>query len=89
MIRPIAITTLAVIGLVATACGPAETKTETKVVEVPSTTVIETREVQAPPVVIEREVQVPAVVIERDRRGDDSTTVRAGPNGIEVETTNR
>ena len=89
MIRSIAVASLAALGLAVAACGPAETKTETKVVEVPSTTVIETREVQAPPVVIEREVQGPAVVVERDRRGDDSTTVRAGPNGIEVETTNR
>ena len=33
-------------------------------------------------------VASPSVVIETDRR-DDSTTVRAGRDGIEVETTNR
>ncbi|HWQ86090.1 hypothetical protein [Brevundimonas sp.] len=52
-------------------------------------TVVETREVPAAPVIIEREVQSPPVVIERDRRDGDSTTVRAGRDGIEVETTNR
>lgn len=87
MIRLIAAASLATLSLAA--CTQPAEKTETKVVEVPSTrTVVETREVQGPPVVVEREVQVP-VVVERDRRGDDSTTVRAGPDGIEVETTNR
>jgi hypothetical protein len=54
------------------------------------TTVIE-RQVPADPVVVEREVPVatPPVVVERDRREGDSTTVRAGEDGIEVETTNR
>jgi hypothetical protein len=54
------------------------------------TTVIE-RQVPADPVVVEREVPVPTppVVVERDRREGDSTTVRAGEDGIEVETTNR
>lgn len=54
------------------------------------TTIIE-RQVPADPVVVEREVPVPTppVVVERDRREGDSTTVRAGENGIEVETTNR
>ena len=32
---------------------------------------------------------VEITVIERDAREGDSTTVRAGENGIEVETTNR
>ena len=54
-----------------------------------TTTIIE-REVPADPVVVEREVPVPTppVVVE-DRRDGDSTTVRAGEDGIEVETTNR
>lgn len=87
MIRLITAASLAVLGLAA--CTQAEPeKTETKVVEVPGPTVVETREVAAPPAVVVREVQAPPVVIERDRRGD-STTVRAGPDGVEVETTNR
>lgn len=57
-----------------------------------TTTVVE-REVPVPtpPVVVEREVPVPTppVVVERDRRDGDTTTVRAGEDGIEVETTNR
>jgi len=53
-------------------------------------TIVETREVATPPVVIERQVQSPPIVIERDRARDgDSTTVRAGRDGIEVESTNR
>ncbi len=85
MIRLIAAASLAVLGLAA--CTQAEPeKTETQVVEVPGPTVVETREVAVPPVVIERDT--PPIVVERDRRGD-STTVRAGPDGVEVETTNR
>lgn len=87
MIRLIAAASLVTLGLAA--CTQPAEKTETQVVEVPSTrTVVETREVAVPtpPVVVEREVPV---VVERDRRRDDSTTVRAGPDGIEVETTNR
>jgi len=70
----------------AAACTPAETEADRT-----ETTIIETREAPAAPVVVEREVAVPTppVVIERDRREGDSTTVRAGENGIEVETTNR
>lgn len=89
MIRLISMTALAVFGMAACTQPAETTRTETKVVEVPTTrTVVETREVAVPQVIV-REVQAPPVVIERDRRGDDSTTVRAGPNGIEVETTNR
>lgn len=85
------LTVLASLGafaVAAAACTPAEPErpaaenTETR-------TIIETREVPAAPVIIEREVQSPPVVIERDRRDGDTTTVRAGANGIEVETTNR
>ncbi|MES2833851.1 MAG: hypothetical protein V4707_03965 [Pseudomonadota bacterium] len=86
MIRLITVASFGVLGLAACTQPAETTKTETKVVEVPSTrTVVETREVAAPTVVV-REVQAPPVVIERDRRGD-STTVRAGENGVEIETT--
>ena len=68
------------------ACTPAA---ETPAAE-DTTTIIETREIPAAPVVVEREVQTPPIIIESDRgRTDDSTTVRAGRDGIEVETTNR
>lgn len=72
------------------ACTPAAD--ETAEAPATSTTVVETREVPAAPVVIEREVAVPSapIVIERDSgQSGDSTTVRAGRDGIEVETTNR
>ncbi len=91
-IRPrlTAAASLAAVAFAAAACTPANTDqagadtTETR-------TVVETREVPAAPVIIEREVPVPTppVVIETDRRDGDSTTVRAGRDGIEVETTNR
>lgn len=86
MIRYITVTAFAVLGLAACTQPAETTKTETRVVEAPSTrTVVETREVAAPTVVV-REVQTPPVVIDRDRRGD-STTIRAGENGVEIETT--
>ena len=68
------------------ACTPADNDTDGDT----DTTIVETREVPADPVVIEREVPVPTPpVIVEDRRDGDSTTVRAGEDGIEVETTNR
>lgn len=72
----------------ASACTPAANDADG---DSEKTTIIETREAPAAPVVVEREVAVPTppVVIERDRRDGDSTTVRAGRDGIEVETTNR
>lgn len=82
---------LAALALTAAACTPAE-KTETVEVQAPpaeTRTVVETREVAVPPTVVVETPEVPAVVVERDRRGEDSTTVRAGRDGIEVETTNR
>ena len=84
--RLTAVVSLAALALGAAACTPEETDADRDT----DTTIIETREVPAAPVVVEREVAVPTppVVIETDRRGD-STTVRAGENGIEVETTNR
>lgn len=95
MIRILAAASLAFLGLAA--CTPAEnddaaadTASATGPAAQGAPTVVETREVQAPPVVIEREVQTPPVVIERDGQPTgDSTTVRAGRDGIEVETTNR
>lgn len=76
--------------LAAAACTPAEPE-KTEVVETPAETrtVVETREVAVPSTVVVETPEVPAVVVERDRRGEDSTTVRAGRDGIEVETTNR
>ncbi len=86
LIRLTAAASISALALAAAACTPAETDADRNT----DTTIIETREVPADPVVIEREVPVagPPVVIE-DRRDGDSTTVRAGKNGIEVETTNR
>jgi len=79
---------LAVVALAAAACTPAANDADAAR-DTDTTTIIE-REVPAAPVVVEREVAVPTppVVIETDRT-DDSTTVRAGRDGIEVETTNR
>ena len=73
----------------AAACTPANNDADADR-DSDTTTIIE-REVPSAPVVVEREVPVPTppVVVETDRRGDDSTTVRAGRDGIEVETTNR
>ena len=84
--RLIAVAALSALAFTAAACTPANNDADR---DTDTTTVIE-REVPADPVVIEREVQVPGppVVIE-DRRDGDTTTVRAGQNGIEVETTNR
>ena len=83
-----AVAALGAIAFATAACTPADNDADTAR-ETDTTTIIE-REVPAAPVVIEREVAVPGspVVIETDRRGD-STTVRAGRDGIEVETTNR
>ena len=83
-----AVAALGAIAFATAACTPADNYADTAR-ETDTTTIIE-REVPAAPVVIEREVAVPGppVVIETDRRGD-STTVRAGRDGIEVETTNR
>lgn len=86
--RLIAVATVAALGFAAAACGPANTE-QADADTVETRTVVETREVPAAPVIIEREVQSPPVVIENDRRDGDTTTVRAGANGIEVETTNR
>jgi len=81
-------TALAALAFGAAACTPAANEADAAR-DTDTTTIIE-REVPAAPVVIEREVPVPTppVVIETDRN-DDSTTVRAGRDGIEVETTNR
>lgn len=85
--RLTAVSAAALIGLSAAACTQ---QTETPAAEDASTTTIVEREVPADPVVVEREVPVPTppVVVE-DRRDGDTTTVRAGEDGLEVETTNR
>ncbi|NJC41952.1 hypothetical protein GGQ87_002247 [Brevundimonas alba] len=90
----VALAATAALALGAVACTPADNNADTtaETAAPASTTTIVEREVPAAPVVVEREVPVatPPVVIERDSRRDgDSTTVRAGSNGIEVETTNR
>ncbi len=90
MIRPTrlaAAASICAMAFAAAACTPADNDAAR---DTETTTIIE-REVPAAPVVIEREVAVPSppVVIESDRRDGDSTTVRAGRDGIEVETTNR
>lgn len=91
-LRITAIASISALALAAAACTPAEDDADTAAetaAEGTNTTVIE-REVPADPVVVEREVEVPGppVVIE-DRREGDSTTIRAGEDGLEVETTNR
>ncbi len=84
---------LSALALAMAACTPAdnaEPATDAAADTSGDTTTIIEREVPADPVVVEREVPVPAppVVVE-DRRDGDRTTVRAGEDGIEVETTNR
>ena len=83
-----AVAAFSALAFTAAACTPANNDADADR-DTDTTTIIE-REVPADPVVIEREVAVPSppVVIE-DRRDGDSTTVRAGRDGIEVETTNR
>ncbi len=85
--RLVAVAALAAIAFAASACTPAGNDAE----RATDTTIVETPEVPAAPIVIDREVAVPSppVVIESDRREGDTTTVRAGSNGLEVETTNR
>ena len=91
LIRLTAAASVGALALAAAACTPADNDADTAdtAAKDTNTTIIE-REVPADPVVVEREVEVPGppVVVE-DRRDGDSTTVRAGEDGIEVETTNR
>ena len=91
LLRYTAIASVSALALAAAACTPAEDEADTAAetaAEGSNTTIIE-REVPADPVVIEREVPVPAPPVVVEKRDGDSTTVRAGENGIEVETTNR
>ncbi|WP_332654967.1 hypothetical protein [Brevundimonas sp.] len=90
LIRLTAIASIGALAFAAAACTPAETETDADAARDTDTTTIIEREVPAEPVVIEREVPAPTppVVVE-DRREGDTTTVRAGEGGIEVETTNR
>lgn len=83
------ILTLAAVGgvaLMAAACQPAaeEPAETTTVVEAPTPAPVVVE--QPAPVVVETPATPPPVVVERE---GDSTTVRAGRDGIEVETTNR
>lgn len=85
--RLTAIVSLAAFGLAAAACTPANTE-QADADTTDTRTVVETVEVPGPPVIIDR--NSPPIVIETDGRPTgDSTTVRAGRDGIEVETTNR
>ena len=85
---PGAVAALAILAVGAAACTPASNEADAAR-DTDTTTIIE-REAPAAPLVIEREVAAPAppIIIETDRT-DDNTTVRAGRDGIEVETTNR
>lgn len=93
MARSIPLYVLAGAALLVTtaACTPAADDADTAADAGADTTTIIEREVPANPVVVEREVPVPTppIVVETDRREGDTTTVRAGENGLEVETTNR
>ena len=90
-LRFAALVSVSALALGAAACTPADNDADTaaeNAAEGSHTTVIE-REVPADPVVVEREVPVPTPPVVVEKRDGDSTTVRAGENGIEVETTNR
>lgn len=81
---------LAALALTAAACTQQEAAPAAEQAAAPAAapetrTIVETREVAVPV-----PVSPPTVVIERpEARVGDSTTVRAGRDGIEVETTNR
>ena len=88
----IAVIPAAALAVAVAACTPADNNAaDADAADGADTTIIE-REVPAAPVVVEREVAVPSppVVIEREvpEKGD-TTTIRAGENGLEVETTTR
>jgi ABC-type Fe3+-hydroxamate transport system substrate-binding protein len=88
--RLVATTALAAFALGAAACTQQEAAPAAEQAAAPAAapetrTVVETREVAVPV-----PVAPPTVVVERPEvRAGDSTTVRAGRDGIEVETTNR
>ncbi|KQW79779.1 hypothetical protein [Brevundimonas sp. Root1279] len=89
-VRSTALAAVALLGLSAAACTQqTEAPAADEAAAPTSTTTVIEREVPVPtpPVVVEREVPAPPVVIEKDK--GDTTTVRAGQNGVEVETTNR
>ena len=87
----IAAGSVATLAMAAAACTPADNDAADEATPVETRTVV-TREVEipTPPVVVEREVAVPTPPVEVERVPEgDTTTVRAGRDGIEVETTNR
>lgn len=91
-IRWTALSAAALLGLTAACTQQTEAPAaDDAAADTASTTVVETRAVPVPtpPVVVEREVPVPTppVVVEKDE--GDTTTIRAGEDGLEVETTNR
>ncbi|MGZ9115088.1 MAG: hypothetical protein ACXW3K_10740 [Brevundimonas sp.] len=76
---------LATLAVAAAACTQQEPAPAAPPPAPETRTIVETREVAVPV-----PANPPTVVIERrDDRPADSTTVRAGENGIEVETTRR
>ena len=78
------IVALAAVTLAATACTQQPPAPAAPAPAPETRTIVETREVAVPV-----PVAPPTIVVERDGRPADSTTVRAGQNGIEVETTRR
>jgi hypothetical protein len=87
--RLTALSAAALLGLAGAACTQ-QTETPPAAADAGSdTTTIVEREVPADPVVVEREVPVPTPPVVVEKRDGDSTTVRAGKDGLEVETTNR
>ena len=93
----IAAGSVATLAMAAAACTPAgndaaDADRAGEAAPAETRTVVETREVAVPtpPVVVEREVAVPTPPVEVERVPEgDTTTVRAGRDGIQVETTNR
>ena len=88
--RPLAC--IAGLGLMAAACTPADDdRAAAPAADTPTKTVVETREVQVPgpTTVVHEPVAVPTPPVVVERPAGDTTTVRAGRDGVEVETTNR
>ncbi len=83
--RVFALAAVAAAALGASACQPAAEAPDAAETDT-THTIIETREVAVPPVVVEQ--PAPDIVVDREPSGD-TTTVRAGRDGLEVETTNR
>ncbi len=81
-LRPVAL--IALVAAAAAACTQQPPAPAAPAPAPETRTIVETREIAVPV-----PVAPPTIVVERDSRPADSTTVRAGQNGIEVETTRR